>query len=287
MMTQPKTVVGLGNAGCAIATALGDKGWRSFSLDSGLKNSTSSQDIGTRPDPEAWEENIPNVSRLAKKIGKGKEILFVVAGSGSVSSATAVILEQFRHCKISVLYIRPADLRLLSEQGQQLERLIFQVLQQYARSAVLERLYLVDNAKIEEILGGVSPIGYNDKLNEVIVSTLDLLISLEGLKPVAGNLKHPPAGTKLTTFGLLNTETREEKPFFKLDFVSDIVYYYAMNEEKLKTDTQLLAGIRQHVHKRMHEANARTSFRLYATEYDHDYGYVVHHTSLIQEETLA
>ena len=79
----------------------------------------------------------------------------------------------------------------------------------------------------------------------------------------------------------MNFETGEENLFFDLDNVREKVYYYAINEEKLREQGD--------IHKRVIaqvKANAqdtKTTYGIYATQYDQDYVYCVAYSSVVQE----
>ena len=103
------------------------------------------------------------------------DILFVVGGGGKISSAALATLSYLKNkCNISVLYIRP-ELSLLNEVQTKLEKLVFNVFQEYARSGVFKRLYLISNEEVESVLGGVSIKNYYNKINQMIVSTLHMI----------------------------------------------------------------------------------------------------------------
>ena len=78
------------------------------------------------------------------------EILFVIGGGGKYQSAALSILKQLKNHKINILYIKP-DVAFLGQQSLMLDNLVFNVFQEYARSGVFERLYVVDNACMEKV----------------------------------------------------------------------------------------------------------------------------------------
>jgi ABC-type lipoprotein export system ATPase subunit len=99
-------------------------------------------------------------------------VLFVVGGSGSVSSASLSVLKHLKNkCKINVLYVKP-DMSFLSPLKQKLERMVYNVFQEYARSGLFERLYIVSNSELENIIGGVPVKLYNEKINEILVHSM-------------------------------------------------------------------------------------------------------------------
>jgi hypothetical protein len=269
-----ETIIGLGSAGCNIADQFAKyPQYKIFKLDVGIsgKNCYYLPEYET---PEEYEASIGDLRNVFNDI-EG-DILFVVAGSGNVTGGLLRILEQLKHCTVSVLYIQP-NLSLLGETQQKQERLVYYVLQEYARSGLFERLYLVSNCQLEEIIGGVPVVGYYDKLNELIVGTIHMVNVFNHTSSVVGNLSKPHTIARISTFGISNLEN-EKKVFFLLDNPRQIEYYYGINERKLETDTMLHKKITQQIENQ----EVKTSYGIYSTNYDDDYVYCVIHSSHIQ-----
>lgn len=269
-----ETIIGLGSAGCNIADRFAKHSeYEICKLDAGIsgKNCYYLPEYDT---PEEYEANIGDLTNVFSEIDG--DILFVVGGSGNVSGAVLRVLEQLKHCSISVLYIQP-KISLLGERKQQQERLVYYVLQEYARSGLLERLYLVSNSHLEEIIGGVPVVGYYDSLNELIVSTIHMINVFNHSDLVVGNLSKPHKIARISTFGISDLENRR-KLFFSLDNQREIEYYYGINERKLKTDTTLYKKITEQIESQ----DIKTSYGIYSTKYDDDYVYCVIHSSQIQ-----
>jgi hypothetical protein len=55
------------------------------------------------------------------------------------------------------------------------------------RSGLFERLFIVSNPQLERILGDVPIMGYNDKLNELLVSTFHMINVYNNNEPVVNN----------------------------------------------------------------------------------------------------
>ena len=63
------------------------------------------------------------------------------------------------------------------------------VFQQYARSALLKRVFLISNHHLENIIGNVPIVGYFDKLNEILVSTLHMINVFKNSEPILGRIE--------------------------------------------------------------------------------------------------
>lgn len=273
-------VIGLGSAGCNIADKFSTyPQYKTYKIDIGLEKTKTSFPLQEQKRIEDYEAKLPNLKYFFR--GLRGEVLFVVGGGGKVSSASLAILKHLKNkCKISVLYVKPS-LGLLNETQSLLERMVFGVFQEYARSGVFERLYIVSNEEIEYMLGGISIKNYYNKINEIIVSTLHMINVYKNNKPITNTYGDLPLGARITTIGMFDETENEDKMFFSLDNVSDVVYHYAYNKNRLETDSNLMADIKRNIEKNKSE-NIRATYGIYETDYEQDYVYCLHHTSEIQ-----
>ena len=237
-------VIGLGSAGCNIADKFSTyPQYKTYKIDIGLEKTKTSFPLQEQKRIEDYEAKLPNLKYFFR--GLRGEVLFVVGGGGKVSSASLAILKHLKNkCKISVLYVKPS-LGLLNETQSLLERMVFGVFQEYARSGVFERLYIVSNEEIEYMLGGISIKNYYNKINEIIVSTLHMINVYKNNKPLTNTYGDLPLGARITTIGMFNEAENEDKMFFSLDNVSDVVYHYAYNKNRLETDSNHTSEIQR------------------------------------------
>tara|TARA_R110000824_G_scaffold2671_1_gene12360 strand:+ start:20039 stop:20869 length:831 start_codon:yes stop_codon:yes gene_type:complete len=274
------TVIGLGNAGCNIVDVFSKyPQYLTYKLDVGLKRTKTTYPLKEFQKIEDYEEKLPSLKTFFKDV-EG-EILFVVGGAGKVSCTSLKILEYLKKSKINVLYVRP-ELSLLNPEQTSLERLVFNVFQEYARSGLFERMYIVSNSEVEQVLGGLSIKQYNNKINEMIVSTIHMINIYNHNKSLTNTFCNLPIGTRITTIGLRDPEKKEDKMFFSLDNVSDIVYYYAYNKESLETDSNLMSEIKKTISSKKKE-DVRVTYGIFETDYEQDYIYCLNHTSVIQK----
>lgn len=280
------TIIGLGQAGCAIATEFSKFPLYKniFRLDTEvLEKAPNCIDIliAKQNNPEDYETKIISLKKYFKDI-KGK-VLFVVAGGGSVSIASLKILENLKSkCNISILYIRP-DIEFLGANSKLKERLTFNVFQEYARSGLFERMFIVSNPMVEKAMGGVSVLNYNAKINQTIVSTFHMLNSFENMKPVTHTFSDFPIGTRISTIGLMDVRTNEEQMFYELDSTTDSVYYLAYNEDVLKEDTKLSNQVKNMIKNKIEKGAIRVSYGIFATNYSTAFVVCSMHSSTIQK----
>ena len=198
-----------------------------------------------------------------------------------ISGASLRILEQLKKCRLHVLYIF-SDPELIGETAQLQQRVTFNVFQEYARSGLLEKVVLIDNACLEDILGELPIIGFYEQLNELLVPTIHMLNVLSHSDSVMGNISPPHQISRIVSYGLVDFETGEEKMFFNLANVREKVYYYAINKEKLREQGSLHKRVIAQV--KANAQNTKTTYGIYPTQYEQDYVYCVAYSSIVQEK---
>ena len=195
------TVIGLGKAGCAIADKFAQyPQYKTFKIDSeGLDPKSKNCHLLKKQDsPEKYEKTVRSMKTFFAKTTDN--ILFVLSGSGMISGASLQILKNLRGKKVNILYIKP-DMEFLGHMNILQERVVRNVLQEYTRSGVFNRIFLVDNKKVEEVLGDVPIIGYYDRLNELIVSTIHMVNIYDHQKAIHATPFDKADTTRISTFG--------------------------------------------------------------------------------------
>ena len=277
-----QTIIGLGQAGCNIADKFSQyPQYTVYKIDVGLKKKPRHYALKQHDHPEQYEANCPNLSRFFKGVSDD-EILFITS-CGFVSAASLRILEVLKkkNCKISILYVKP-DISLLPQLKVLNEKVLFGVLQEYARSNVFERIYLADNAVLTEIIGDVPIREYHDRLNEMIVSVIHMVNVYNHSKPEISTFAEPVPTARMSTLGLVNFNEGEEKLFFDLDSPREKRYYYAIPEEQLKTDGTLMKKITEQLKNSIQYDKMKVSYGVYSTGYDVPYVYCVANSSVVQ-----
>ena len=274
-------IIGLGQAGCKIADCFGKyPQYKIYKIDVDI----SGNRCYTVPVLESAEEyesfDYPKIRSFLKGL-KG-DTLFVVGGAGKISCASLRILENLKRLPISILYIQP-DISMLDEIQKMQEKVVRNVLQEYTRSGLFEKMCLISNTSIDDIVGGAPVIGYFDTLNEVIVPSLHMVNFFSNTKPVAGLIPKQKNTHRIYTVGLFDSDKNEEKMFFSLDNSRHKCYIYGVSEEKLKTDKKLMNKIKQQIESKKRE-NLEISYAIYPTDYEYDIGYVIERTPIIQNK---
>jgi hypothetical protein len=189
-------------------------------------------------------------------------------------------MENLQGCQISVLYVKP-DTKFLSKTECLNERTVRGVLQEYARSAVLERIYLVDVSVVAASLENVTIKHFHERVYGAIVSTLHMINVFDHSDIVMGTRFEPAEMARISTFGHVDVKDGKENLFFALDFPREKNYYYCINNEKLQTDGALLNKLNEQVAAASHD-KLKTLYAVFETNYDDDYIYLMAHSSMVQ-----
>jgi signal recognition particle receptor subunit beta len=229
--------------------------------------------------PEKYEE----ASLPLKTFFKGikKEVFFIVCGASIESACALRILEQLKNRKIWIMYVVP-ERKYLNETERLNERAVFHVLQEYARSGVFEKFFIIDNLQIEKILQEQLTIKeYYSKINDFVASTVHMINVFDNTESELQNRSELSTTSRLATFGVGALESGDI-PFFKLDNVEEKEYYFAINKDRL-AEQGLLEKVKAYMEK--DASNVKINYQIYSTDYDTDYVYTVLHTSEIQKST--
>ena len=279
-------VVGLGKAGCNIAKAFSKfPQYETFTIDT---NDDASIMIEECSSHEEYDAKFPHLELDIQN----EEVLVVIAGAGKISGGSLRLLEQLQNNKVTILYIE-GDLTIMSAIQKKQERIVSSVLQEYARSGVLERIIMVNNAHIERSIGDMSIIGYYDTLNQAIVNIIHMTNVFRHSEPVIGNFITPSELSRICTIGAVSLEGDDytqytEKWFYPLTNTKDVVYYYGIGEDDLKNDGTLFRKINNFVKSRL-DTGTNVSYGVFRTSYEQKYCYCVRYSSMVQyvEELLG
>ena len=275
-----QTIIGIGEAGCNIADQFANyPQYKIYKIDTGLQKAPRCYNFPEYDHPEKYEGNCPSLKRFFKNVKDG---VLVVTSCGLISAAILRILEQIKHkCQISILYIRP-DRALLPELKTLNDNVLFHILQEYTRSALFERIYLVDNVQVSKIVGDVPIREHFNKLNELVVYTIHMMNVFNNTEPETTTFAPFIETARMTTFSLLNYETGEEKPFFDLDIPREKRYYYGVPEKRLQTDGTLLKKIGEQLKEQKQYDKMMMSYAVFSTDYEDVYAFSLLNSSVVQ-----
>jgi len=274
-------VIGLGSAGCNIASSFSKfPQYETYTIDT---HKDADITIKKRNNHEEYDAHFPSLKRKLKY--KDEEILVAVCGSGDISGGILSLLRQLQDNNVGIIYVQP-DLSLLSETQKIQEKIVRNVLQEYARSGALDYIYLVDNVYLEKSIGDVSIIGYYETLNQAIVNTIHMINVFKNTQAVIGNFTTPSEISRIATIGVVAFEEDDEKEnwFYDLTSPRDVVYYYGIGNEDLKNDGTLFRKINDFVKSKIQD-NLNVSYGVFETGYEQKYCYCIKYSSVVQSYT--
>jgi len=274
-------IIGLGEAGCNLADCFKEyPQYRTYKIDVGLEGDNCFA-VEEQRSPEDYESSTPDLTSFFTDLGD--EVTFIVGGAGYISAMSLAILEQLKHKKTSILYICPSQ-KSLTGKKKLLERATFGILQQYARSGLVEGIHLISNENVANIIGNLPVIGYYNKINDLITSTFHFINVFNRTKHVYGMLEEREDVCRIATIGLLDTETSEEKMFYDLELIREKSYFYALNKDTLLNESNMVSTLESQVEEKKKEWLTKISYRLYSTEYENNFGFCTDRTSKVQGE---
>ena len=138
------SIVGLGNAASQIAQKFSQtRNYNVYLLNNTVeRNSKYKFKLKHYERPEEYEQKIPNVKKFFAALDK--RVLFIVVGSSYSSNYSLGILEQIKDKEIDLIYIQP-DAELMTGIPKVLDKIVFGILQEYARSGLLRSFAVMSN----------------------------------------------------------------------------------------------------------------------------------------------
>ena len=268
-------VIGLGQAGRNICESIKKiSGIRTVVLDSG-------SGIPKQITHEGYEQNVPKLGKKLK-LGKEQDIWFVLCGAGMIASATLAILEQIQDRNVRIALVSP-DPFLLNKTQEKHNRVVWNVLQEYARSGLVNSVYLFSNRHMENFIGNSTIGNLYGNINSGIANFIVNNDWFETAKPIVGSLFQPKPNSTIRTVSLGRIEDYEENFYFPLDNITESCYYYSISQEIIENEKNLLTEIKDNTLLNRKKGE-NCSFAIWQNDSEYSYFYSIKHTHYIQPE---
>ena len=263
-------VIGLGKSGCAIVEELTSyPEYRVYKIDSKI-NERASLSLGSYADMEQYEKNLDKdeVSIYLRSIKPGDDVLLVVEGGDPVAGAALGILECIRDANIHVAYVLP-DRTMISQVAKRDDKISFNVFQQYARSGIFEKLFLINKLDVENLMGDVPVQEYEKRISYFIGYVIAMINYFDHIEPKIANKIETLEHCRIVTFGLSSLDDKgdETQLLFPLEGITDIHFYYGIPVTDVAADSGLMKKIKNHVKKYASPAQS-VSFSVYETTFE-------------------
>ena len=278
-----QTVIGLGKAGCNITDHLSQyPQYQIKKIDVGLKKTKTTFGLKHQDSPELYESTTMPKGINNFLEGVMSETLFITS-CGAVSGASLKILQLIKDkTKIKIMYIIPQADDLTGEKKLQ-NNLLFNVFQEYARSDLINRVFLIDNSRLSDIIGPVPIMKFWDSLNNLVATTYHMLNVFQNTQAVMTTQTRRIDTARISTLGLLDSKKNKEKVFFKLDIPREKSYYYGVPKKQLEEDPNLMEVIRHNLKSNIEHEKMKATYSVHSTDYNELIAYCEKSSTLIQQ----
>jgi len=274
-------IIGLGYTGCVISANIYERNsdvYKLFLIDVEKFGKYKTRKVETQENPEGYEENYRSLKRYFSKLEE--DTILVLSGQDMITSCILRLLQELEEkTQISILYIKP-DSSMLSYKARIHERMVRGVLQQYARSNKIERIYLTSIVDLEKVTDPAPMTKYYEHIYDTISYTFHMLNYYQNTTPVYTNISKIAPTAKISAFGIFDVATKKEKMFFDLDMPRKIMYYYGVVKKVLDEDHDLFGSVKKHI--RSIDAES-VECAIYELTGDTNFGIVLKSSTLIQE----
>lgn len=278
-----KIVLGIGSAGSAVVKQLSQyKEYKAYTISTeNAKTTKYNFSLPTLAGPEEYEEmDMKKLFKWLETITGSCSVFLCGASNSSGITLRALQALHKKGVKMDIVYFMP-EIEVLSEEKMLNERAVRNILQNYARSGLFEKICLVSNLELEKLAGPTNVYEYYDQINHVFTSTYYMMDVFRNTKPIASTFKRPKESCRITTIGIGSLD-EEDCLFFPCNQEVEVVYYFGISEDKLKTEENLFRTITNRAKRRITE-ETKVSFGIYPTQYEQDYVYVEYFSPKIQE----
>ena len=266
-------LIGLGKAGCDIVNKFSDN-HKKITIDAG-------SELPEFDSPEDYDQKLTDYKHLLDF--EEEECYFFVCGAGKVSAASLRLLEIIQNKKINLVYIYPEEI-MLSPQQKKLNRVAFNVFQQYARSGLLNCIYLMSNEQISDLLPHYSIDNFYDYINDAIVNVFENIIFYLNEKPVMGSHHDPKDISRIRTVEYGDFSENKKSLYFPLDNITETCYINIVSDEDMKNNKELLNLLKDKI-KEDTKNNIISSFVIFKSDYEQSFYYAIRFTHYLQEKT--
>lgn len=264
------SLIGLGGTGVKLVEKLSEyPQYNTIFLDvgKGFKEQKNAED---------YEKNCPSFKTKFKNLDE--DVFLFLSASGKIAGASLRVLEQIKGKNINVVCIH-SDPVALSPVGVLQQNVVSNVLQEYTRSGLIKKLYLIDNSKVEDLLEDVSLDQYWDKINETISYVFHTMMCFKHTKPMmeSGGIEEGIAN--IATFGLLDKDGNK-KLFFNLRHETAQCFYYSYSKDREGKNKNYLKQVKARIAEE--EGISAKSFKIYENEGQDSTTYIESNTHILQ-----
>ena len=227
---------------------------------------------------EHYEEYCPNFSKKLKF--KDEECWVALCGAGKVAGCTLRVLETIKNKKINIIYIHP-DTTLCNTMQLKRNKVLYNVLQEYARSGLFNRIYLFSNKNVLDIIGNQPITKMYEMINKQMAISIETIEWLKAQNPIIGSAHESKNISRICALSVGDFKKNEEKSFFFLDNITEACYFYSVSKNQLEKNKNMLDIIKDKIIKD-EKNNIVSSFAIYPSEHNQSFFYSLKLSHFIQ-----
>ena len=275
------TVIGLGGVGCRVAKCFDQyPQYDVVCVDDEPIDWKDKIVVKKQNSPEEYEENFKTIPKRIKDKIK-EDVIFVLSGSSLVASIALKFLYQIRSKNVTVLCVRPES-DLLDQTESMHERMVFSILQEYARSGLFKNIYLTSNESSDNLVENASIKEYYPAMNNLIASVFHMVMVFDHQDPEVSNFSIINESRRICTLGVLDIKSQSESLFFPFESSMDTRLYYGISKQTLAEDQNLQRDIIKLIKDKNQEL-CKYSYGVYETQYESDFCYIKTYSSKVQD----
>ena len=277
-------IIGLGKAGCKIAQLFKEYPQYTvflFDSDDKYKRKKNCFHIPQQQSAELYDASAIDLTKLVKSLDDDEEVYFIVCGSGKISACSLWILQQLKHRKINILYIKP-DVDKLDKKSRLRNRAHFHILQEYTRSGVFEKMFIFDNNMVSDIVGKSSILNFYPKINRLVATSIHWLNIYMNTDPVFDTFREKYISSRIGTIGVVDLEQYQVMDCYGIKNTNQIEYFFGINRIRIENDEELFDKLNNMASSESEQKSI--SFGVYTTDLEEGFSFALKTSSEIQSE---
>ena len=277
-------IIGLGKAGCNIAELF--KQYPQYTVfkidsDSKMKRKKNCIYIPQQSSVELYDANPISLEKLKKNLDEDEEVYLITCGCGKVSACSLWILKELRHKKINIVYIKP-DTTSIDDKSKLIDRAHFHILQEYTRSGVFEKMYIIDNKKMSDIIGKTSILNFYPKINEFLVASIHWLNIYMNTEPVFDTYRDEYITSRICSLAIVDLEKETMQETYSIKKCNQIKYFYGVNRITIEKDEELIEKLNRITSSDAEDISV--SYGVFSTDLETGFSLAIKSSSDIQQE---
>ena len=271
-------IVGLGQCGCNIAKCFDQyPQYKVYLFDSEERKHKNFRLLKKQSSHKGYEENFPKF-RFKPKYD---ETIFFCASSGKITGASLCLLHHFKETQIRCVLIIPGEDEMPTIYEAQ-HKLIFNAMQDYARSGVFKDIVFILNESLENSIPDLTFFNKYDKINEVLCYMFHMFNVFENTEPISKTKFFSKEHCRILSVGSYDYKKNKENMYFSLDNENESCYYISIPRKVLETDTKLIRTIKNNFKEK-----ENYSYQIYSNNLEYNVGFVVKRTHFNQGQNFS